>query len=115
MKNNLIKFYNKRYYFDVDAMMKWCISSSNNPFKETEINEGYDTNNDGEIQMVTKVIRELKTSNSQDDTVRYDFMKVLISPFLGEIVKIDDISENFSHALLFNTLIEMGFLIEIND
>jgi hypothetical protein len=105
----------ERYYLDIDAISKWCLSSSVNPSKETEINEGYDYGDNGDFQMTTKVIRELKTSNSQDDTIRYDFIKVLLSPFLGEIKEIDEIENNFSYAMIFNTLVKMNFLIKIND
>ena len=115
MSNELITFNGETYYLDVDAIMKWCLSSTSNPFKETEINEGYDTNDDGDIQMMTKVVRELKTNNVQDDTVRYDFMKLLLAPFIGDIKTANEINNNFSYTLLFNTLIKMGFLVKIND
>lgn len=114
MSNELITFNGETYYLDVDAIMKWCLSSTSNPFKETEINEGYDTNDDGDIQMMTKVVRELKTNNVQDDTVRYDFMKLLLAPFIGDIKTTNEINNNFSYTLLFNTLIKMGFLVKIN-
>lgn len=113
--NNMLMINDELYYFDIDAIMKWCLASTNNPFKETEINEGYDTNEDGDIQMMTKVVRELKTNNVQDDTVRYDFVKLLITPFLGEITHKEDIENDFSYTLLYNTLIKMGFLVKIKE
>lgn len=115
MTNKLIKIGGKTYYLDINALMKWCLSSTSNPFKETEINEGYDTNDEGEIQMMTKVIRELKTSNSNDDTIRYDFIKLLLTPFINGVVDIEELQSNFSYVLLFNTLIQMNFLIEITN
>lgn len=115
MESKMLNFNNEVYYLDIDAIMKWCLSSGNNPFKETEINEGYDTNDEGDIQMMTKVVRELKTNNIQDDTVRYDFVKLLLSPFLGEINTKLEIENNFSYTLLFNSLINLGFLVKIND
>lgn len=105
----------EKYSLDIDAITKWCLSSSLNPSKETEINEGYDYGDTGDFQMTTKVVRELKTSNSQDDTIRYDFIKNLLTPFMGDISNFDDVSENFSYSLIFNTLVKMGFLIKIND
>ena len=111
--NNMITINNELYYFDIDAIMKWCLASTSNPVKETEINEGYDTNDDGDIQMMTKVVRELKTNNVQDDTVRYDFIKLFIAPFLGEIANKEEIEHDFSYTLLYNTLIKMGFLVKI--
>lgn len=113
MNKNMLEFEGETYYIDINAIMKWCLSSGNNPFKETEINEGYDTNDDGDIQMMTKVIRELKTNNVQDDTVRYDFIKLLLSPFFGEIESKNDITENFSFTLIFNSLINLGFLVKV--
>lgn len=113
--NNMLMINDELYYFDIDAIMKWCLASTNNPFKETEINEGYDTNEEGDIQMMTKVVRELKTNNVQDDTVRYDFVKLLITPFLGEITNKEDIENDFSYTLLYNTLIKMGFLVKIKE
>lgn len=111
----MIKVNGEIHYFDIDSIMKWCLASTNNPFKETEINEGYDTNEDGDIQMMTKVVRELKTNNVQDDTVRYDFVKLLMSPFLGEISNKIEFENDFSYNLLYNTLIKFGFLIKINE
>lgn len=113
MKDNEIIVSGSTYYLNVDAIMKWCLSSSSNTYKESEINEGYDMNDDGDIQLVSKVIRETKTSNSQDDTIRYDFIKLILNPILnGGIFKETDIQNNFSYKVLINTLIEMKFLIK---
>lgn len=113
MENNFIKFYGKTYYFDVNKIMEWCLSSSTNPLKETEINEGYDTNDDGDLTMITKVVRESKTNNTQEENIKYDFIKMFLSPFFNEIGNFEMIKEHFSYGLMFNTLINMGFLKEI--
>lgn len=105
----------KKYKFNINAIMEWCLASSKNPIKETEFNEGYDTNENGDLQMMTKVVRELKTTNSQDDTFRYDFIKLMLSPFFNEIFSLEDIENNWSYKTLFNTFIDMGFLVEINE
>lgn len=115
MVNKMITAGGRKYYFDMNAISKWCLSSSIVPFKEIEVNEGYDTNDEGDIQLSSKVIRELKTNNPQDDTIRYDLVKLFISPFLGEIGTVGDLEENLSFTLLFNSLVNMGFLVEIID
>lgn len=112
MSKSLIKS-DEEYFLDINAIIKWCLSSSNTPFKESEINEGYDINDEGDIQLISKVIRETKTNNSQDDTIRYDFIKLLLHPFLcGEIYENKDVINNFSYNLIFNSLVEMKFLIK---
>lgn len=114
MIDNMITISGKKYYLDIDAIAKWCLTSAANPIQETEINEGYDTDDEGDMTMITRVVRELKTNNVQDDTIRYDFIKMLLGPFLGDL-QYDDITSNFSYTLLYNSLIKMGFLVEITD
>ena len=111
MNKNIIEINSEKYYLDIDAIIKWVLSSSNS-IKENEINEGYDINDDGDLQLVSKVIREAKSTNSQDDTIKYDFIKLILTPFLGEITTFDDINLNLSYNILFNTLIQMKFLIK---
>ena len=111
MNKNIIEINSEKYYLDIDAIIKWVLSSSNS-IKENEINEGYDINDDGDLQLVSKVIREAKSTNSQDDTIKYDFIKLILTPFLGEITTLDDINLNLSYNILFNTLIQMKFLIK---
>ena len=115
MENKFLKISNKNFYIDVDSIMKWCFSSSMPPIKETEINEGYDTNDDGDLMMVTKVFRESKSENTQEDNIKYDFVKVFLLPFLTELNSFQDIENNFFNTLMFNTLLKMGFLVEIID
>ena len=111
MSKNIIEIDSEKYYLDIDAIIKWVLSSSNS-IKENEINEGYDINDDGDLQLVSKVIREAKSTNSQDDTIKYDFIKLILTPFLGEITTFDDINLNLSYYIFFNTLIQMKFLIK---
>ena len=40
MNSKMITFEGETYYLDIDAIMKWCLSSGNKPFVETEINVG---------------------------------------------------------------------------
>lgn len=112
MKENMIEISGTKYYLDIDAIIKWCLSPSNSTIKESEINEGYDSDEDG-IHLVSKVVRELKTNNVQDDTIRYDFVKLLLSPIFNGDFEINN--SGFSYKLLFNTLIKMNFLIKIID
>lgn len=113
MKNNLISLDGKKYCFDIDAIIKWCVNS--NPYKEVEINESYDSNIEGELQVSSKDVREMKSNNVQNDTIKYDLLKTLINPFLGEIHDYNFFSHNFSYVMIFNTLVKMGFIIEIKD
>jgi hypothetical protein len=113
MDNKFITISGKTFYLDINKVIEWCLSSSTNPLKETEINEGYDTNDEGDLTMVTKVVRESKTNNTQEENIKYDFIKLCLAPFMGDICAYEKIEEKFSYALLFNSLIKMGFLVEI--
>lgn len=109
MINKLMDFFKDKYYLDVDTIINWVFSSSDEQLKETEINEGYDTNEDGDIQMVSKVIRESKSNNTQNDTIRYDFIKLLLTPIInGDLNN----NQNLAYNILLNTLQKKGFLIK---
>ena len=113
MNSKYIKINGKNYFLDMDAIMKWCLSSQKNVTTETELNEGYDVSEEGDLTMVSKVVRELKGSNPQDDTIKYDFIKMILVPIITEVPDFNEIEENLSLSLLFNTLIKMEFLKEI--
>lgn len=113
MNKNYIIVGNRNYIINVDAVMKWCLSSKDNPVKECEITEGYDMEDAGNVG--SKVVRELKSPNTQDDTIRYDFIKQLFTPLLTSVASISEIEEDLSLRLMFNTLVNMGFITEITD
>lgn len=113
MSKNYIEVDGKTFAFDVNAIMKWCLSSKDTPVKEYEITEGYDMEDPSNVG--SKVVRELKSPNTQDDTIRYDFIKMLITPFLSDITSINDIESDFSLSMCFNTLLKMEFIVEITD
>ena len=117
MDKKLIVYGDRKYFLDINNIIQWVLnpSSPTNSLKETEINEGYDTNDNGDLTMMTKVVRELKTNNSQNDTIRYDFIKLLLTPFLDVNQDVTMIKGSFRNTVIFNTLIKMEFLKEITD
>lgn len=113
VNKNYVSFNGKVYMLDVDAIMKWCLASKDTPVKEYEITEGYDM--DIESNVGSKVVRELRSPNTQDDTIRYDFIKMLIAPFLSDVDDFKEVENDFSIAMTFNTLVNMGFIKEISE
>lgn len=95
-----------KYIFDIDAIMGWVLNCQNSPSKEIEINEGYDVDDEGHMSMISKIYRETKSINSQDDTIRYDFIKVLLSEFMGNI------NEMNPGNIYFETFKVKGFIKE---
>lgn len=111
MNKDYITINGRCFLFDIDAIMKWCLSSKENPVKEYELTEGYDLGDEGTVG--SKVVRELRSPNTQDDTIRYDFLKMLISPYFSDVTSFEEINNDFSLSLSFNTLWKMGFITEI--
>lgn len=112
MSKNYIQYQDGRVFvIDMDGIMKWCLKSKDNPVKESEVTEAYDMEDDSNVG--SKVVRELKSPNTQDDTIRYDFVKTLLTPFLNDVFDVMAIGNDFHLSLMFNTLIDMGFIKEI--
>ena len=106
---NFIKYKEEVYILDLNAILNWCSLLPSNQLKEIEINEGYDANEEGDLTIMTKIVRETKTNNTQSETIKYDLFKFIITPLL-EVKNIEP--DNFSQILILNTLIDMKFLIK---
>lgn len=115
-----ITFGGKKYYFDIEAFKKVCLFSGNEKNTETEITEAYEVgdtaDNDNMLYPTSKIVREVKTNgNSQNDTIVYDFVKMVLLKILECPLNEYNSIMDFSTALSFNTLIKYGILKEIND
>lgn len=108
----------KNYGFDLKKIISFISNSKEN--KETEILDNYDSDNDaGEIKLVSKQIRESKSNGlTQIETLKYDMVKMLMSILLDTDIttNTDNIEEfDLGTSLAFNTLLNEGFIFEIND
>lgn len=114
-QQHFIVFRDKKYGLNLKEIKKFCFDGDSG--RETEIVETY-IMNDGEPTLDSKQSRDFK-SNSQQDTMRYDLIKTLITVLLTNesIADGGEVDDNldFASALAMNTLIEANILYEIND
>lgn len=111
-----ITFAGKKYTFDFTKLKEACLISDNQKNNEKEITEAYERDDDGNIAMSSKIIREVKTpGNSQNDMIIYDIIKLFIIRLMENTLLEHEFEPDFSTSLAFNTLINWGFLKEIND
>lgn len=111
-----IKFGGVKYAFDLDAIKKFCLISSDQNGKETEVTEGYDTNEDGALTLSSKILREVKSNgNPQNDMIIYDVVKLFIMRLLENNSSEHEFNcdIDFSTALAINTMLKWKMLIEI--
>lgn len=105
------------YYIDVDEIFRFVVKPIENEDKDmgnTEISEYYKVNSLGLNEIVSKELREIKVNSLQIDSVKYDFLKMLldeafrisIDVFLTDNIESEDI-------ILLNE-IEMGSIYSIN-
>lgn len=107
----MIEIGDKYYIFDLEKIYSFINYSDNVEIKEKEILDSYQ---DG--KNISKTIREVTSpGNSQIDNIKYDLVKTFIIQIItydGEVIDLDDVS--FGTKLAWNTMINMGFLKEIN-
>lgn len=112
---------NRKWGVDIDKFTKLCLTSDNERSKDTEITEGYEKTDGGDMVQVTKVIREINSQgNMQNDTIRYDLLKTLLSVILDKKVmnfgSLDKETQfDFSFNVAFNTLVKAGIIYEIKE
>ena len=115
MGRNYISYNNRTYYIDVEKIIEFCLKSENKNVRDSEITEGYEklTEESNVLTLTSRVIREnTGTSNPQNDMITYDIFKMLLSVLLGQEATSNP-EFNVSYAIAFNTMMEMGLLIEI--
>ena len=110
---------NRKWGVDIDKFTKICLTSDNEKSKDTEITEGFEKDDNGNFTQTSKIIREVNSQgNMQNDTIRYDLFKTLLSIILDKKVMSFGCLENelkfdFSFNVAFNTLIKEGIIYEI--
>ena len=122
-KDNEQKFFftpdNRKWGVDVDRFTKMCLTSDNEKSKDTEITEGYEKDDNGSMTQVSKIIREVNSQgNMQNDTIRYDLIKTLLSVVLDKKVMNfgsieNEVQYDLSFNIAFNTLLKAGIIYEI--
>ena len=115
MFDKYFSFNNRIYYIDVEKIIEFCLKSENKNVRDSEITEGYEklTDESNVLTLTSRVIREnTGTSNPQNDMITYDVVKMFLSIVLSQNDE-DAPFENLSFAIAFNTLVDMGFLHEI--
>ena len=110
---------NRKWGVDIDKFTKICLTSDNEKSKDTEITEGYEKDDNGNFTQTSKIIREVNSQgNMQNDTIRYDLFKTLLSVILDKKVMgfgslENEIQYDFSFNIAFNTLLKEGIIYEI--
>lgn len=111
-----LTFNGKYYKLNLDKINQFCLISSGKPGSEGEITEAYESDENGEFRMTSRINREITTAgNTQNDMIVYDFIKGLVTKLLECNVDTRDTENDvdFGFALSFNTLISEGMLEEI--
>lgn len=113
--NYFVTIYGKKYAFDMNKIKDICVESSNDEDAENEITTTFEKDDNGNLEISGKLIREIKSgSNAQNGMIIYDVIKLFIIRLMdnSEIMK-EGIEVDFSTSLALNTLINCGILIEI--
>lgn len=113
--NYFVTIYGKKYAFDMNKIKDICVESSNDEDAENEITTTFEKDDNGNLEISGKLIREIKSgSNAQNGMIIYDVIKLFIIRLMDNSEIMEEDSEvDFSTSLALNTLINCGILIEI--
>jgi len=111
----------RKWGVDIDKFTKMCLTSDNEKSKDTEITEGYEKDDNGSMTQVSKIIREVNSQgNMQNDTIRYDLIKTLLSVILDKKIMNfgsleSELMYDFSFNIAFNTLLKAGIIYQMEE
>ena len=109
----------RKWGVDIDKFTKICLTSDNEKSKDTEVTEGFERDENDNFIQTSKIIREVNSQgNIQNDTIRYDLFKTLLTIVLEKKIMSFGTLENemqydLSFNIAFNTLIKEGIIYEI--
>ena len=105
---------NKIYAMNLQKIADFCLVSDKLKNKESEVTEGYEVTDENGPELVSKVVREIKTNgNPQNDTINYDLIRIFIDVILSADGILPEMTIGMKIA--FNTMLENDFLYEITD
>jgi hypothetical protein len=117
LRKHYITYGNQIFAVDVDALIKYCLVSEEKNIRDNEITEGYErlSEEDDVLTLTSRVIREnTGASNPQNDMITYDVVKMFLGVILSQSSD-ENPYTNISFAVAFNSLANLGFLIEITE
>ena len=118
MNNYTLTFNGKAYRFNLDKINQYCLVSSNKAGSESEITEAYETDENGEFHLTSKINREITTpGNSQDDMIMYEFLKTMVSKLIDSTLPVSAVESqaDFGFAIAFNTMVSYGMIEEVKE
>lgn len=116
----MLKLYGVSYALNMEKILDFVFESQNEKNAELEVAQRYETNSNGEQELVTTEKREVKgKGNTAIDTIKYDLIKSFLDN-LSQFPVHENNSENIMpltvlNIIVFNTMINEGFLIEIKE
>lgn len=115
MEKRYFSYNGRTFYIDIDKIIEFCLKSEDKSVRDSEITEGYEklTDESNVLTLTSRVIREnTGTSNPQNDMITYDIFKMILSIILGQDASSNP-ELNVSYIIAFNTLMQMGVIVEI--
>ena len=111
--NYLLTINGKKFAIDLEKVKEYCFSEKDKD-SDIEITNTFETDENGELVMTGKLLREIKSnSESQNDVMVYDLIKMFIGRLLDNSEKIDDTNLDFSTSLAFNSMLKLGIIVEV--
>ena len=109
-----ITFDRKKYALDLDAINKFCFKDNKDALKERELTESYEWDDEiDDMHIVNRITRDVNGSDSQDNMIIYDLVKLFIVRLLDNASITKEFEMDFSTSLAINTLIKYGMMVEI--
>ena len=104
---------NEKLYYDLEAINNFIFGEDSRD-SNTEITETLLTDNSGNLTTDNRIIREVKTVDSNKQTIRYDIIKMFMDVLNNVEIDQDDMPLSFGENMIINTMIANG-LVREND
>lgn len=103
------------YIYDLDEIKNFIFEENNGRTSDVEITESKSWDSEGKIDSQTRITREVKSSDSNRQTIRYEIIKMFMD--ILDNIEIDQSISPLSlgEKMVINTMGSYGLIKEIKE
>lgn len=106
---------NSNLIYDLDAIKDFIFGDDGVRSSDVEITESQSLDDDGKLVTDSRIIREVKSTDSNKQTIRYDIIKMFMDVLDNVEIDQEITPLSLGQKMVINTMASYGLLKEIGE
>lgn len=106
---------NSNFIYDLEAIRDFIFGGTNERTSDVEITESQIKNDKGKLETESRVTREVKSTNTNKQTISYDMVKLFMDVLDNIEIDQELAPLSLGQQVVLNTMANYGLIKEIKD